>query len=178
MRRHFSVPVGVIAGFALAIMLGQTAAPAPTVGQRLSNLERRVTDLESKLQQAGKAPPGRALITRSSLSTADLAKYIGSTEAQIFADDGEFLGDLNSDFGAKSIANEVGSHGSDVASKSMWNNVGRYGGEVAALSPFNEVSARPPRLLYKGEFVCFVTVNETKTPRVHPHVLRAAVRGD
>jgi len=178
MRRHFSVPVSIIAGFSLAIMLGQTAAPAPTVEQRLSHLERRVAELESKFKQAGDAQPAKAPLARSSLSAADLAKYIGSTDAQIFADDGEFLGDLSGEFGSKSIGNDVGSHGSDVASKSMWNEVGRYIGEVAALSPFNEVSARPPRLLYKGEFVCLVTVNKTKTPRVHPHVLRAAVRGD
>lgn len=178
MRSHIAVPVSVVAGFSLAIMLGQTAAPAPTVEQRLANLEHRVAELESKFKQTGDAQPGKAPPARGSLSAADLAKYIGSTDAQIFADDGEFLGDLSGEFGSKSIGNDVGLHGSDVASKSMWNEVGRYGGEVAALSPFNEVSARPPRLLYKGEFVCFVTVNKTKTPRVHPHVLRAAVRGD
>ena len=178
MRCHIAVPASVIAGFSLAIMLGQTAAPAPTVEQRLANLERRVADLESKLKQTGDAPPSKGPILQGSLGAADLAKYIGSTEAKIFADDGEFLGDLSGEVGAKSIGNDVGSHGSDVASKSMWNEVGRYGGEVAALSPFNEVSSRPPKLLYKGDFVCFVTVNRTKTPRVHPHVLRAAVRGD
>lgn len=177
MNSKLLVPIACLGGFTVAVMLGQTSGSRSTIEQRVTDLERRVAALEAagrttKPDRIPASPAG------GSLSTTDIAKYVGSAEAQVFADDGEFLGDLTGAVGSKSIGNEVGSFGSEVASKSMWNEVGRYGGKVASLSPFNEVSSRPPKLIYKGEFVCYVTVNNVKTPRVHPLVLRLAVRGE
>lgn len=176
MRKTTSFLFVLVFGFTLAIMMGQTTR-TPPLDQRVSDLERRVTALENQLRGV---KPSAPVVTppKTTLSAADLALYIGSSEAQIFADDGEFLGNLSSQFSSKSIGSDVGSHGSSVGAKSMFNSVSKYGSTVGAMSAFNNVSTRPPKLLYKGEFICYVSVNSVKTPRVHPHVLRAAVRGE
>ena len=179
-NKKLSAIVIFVSGFALAIMLGQTSRSGSTIEQRMTDVERRLTAVENRLAQNAPAAldTSKKKKTVTNLSSADLAEYLGSADAQVLADDGTFLGDLTNRFGLKSIGNDVGQHGSTVATKSMYNTVGQYGGSVGQYSPFNEVCTHPPKLLFHGEFVCFVTVNTTKSPRVNPDVLRVAVRGE
>lgn len=75
----------------------------------------------------------------------------------LVAQDGTYLGVLHSEF----------------ASKSILNDFGRYGSEFSSLSAFNDLASKPPMLFDGDNFICYVTTNTLKMPRVSPYSLSA-----
>jgi hypothetical protein len=105
-----------------------------------------------------------------------LVTMIQTDKLIIMADDGTFLGRVSTDeYATDSISNSVGRHGSEVRRESVFNEVGRYGSSVSSESANNDIASNPPKLLYKGEFVAYLSANELKTPRVSLEKLMAAV---
>lgn len=94
----------------------------------------------------------------------------------IFAQDGKFLGEINSNrFAQNSIANQYGPYGSSYSSTSIFNSFGTYGGQFSAQSPFNPFASSPPVLVSNGTALAFVTTNGAKTPRVDPNAIKACL---
>lgn len=151
-------------------------ATGPNLALRVAALEARVAALEHRLV-GERQSESRITVnsTQEVLSLDNIRQLIGSTEAIVIADDGTFLGDLSQSLSRKSIANDIGPHGSNISPKSMFNDIGVYGNSISPRSARCELSQDPPRLFFKGRFVCYVTVNKMKSPRIHPDVLRAAV---
>ncbi|MEX1026688.1 MAG: hypothetical protein WD049_01585 [Candidatus Paceibacterota bacterium] len=94
----------------------------------------------------------------------------------IIAADGQFLGMISDNqFDAKSISNQVGQYGGAVGRFSIFNEVGKYGGKIGQYSPFNAISFKPPQIYIDGKAVCYLTVDEFKSPRLDPRLLKAWV---
>ena len=134
--------------------------------QKLTDQEGAALDvwLSSLLVKLGRA---------SSASPSQLAGGLEALEgALIIAQDGQFLGKITRNSADRdSITNTVGPYGSEVSSTSIFNSVGKYGSEVSSSSPFNSVASTPPRIFKGDKFVCYLTVNTVKQPRVDPHLL-------
>lgn len=152
----------------------QQAGASTTLAKRVQTLEALVVTLEKRisvLEAAGVAPqpaqvPGK-------VTTFDQL----DGKAVIIASDGVFLGLISSNsFDAKSITNEVGTHGSEVASNSIFNSVGRYGSEVSSNSPWNDLASSPPKVFVGETFVGYLTKNEFKKPRFDPEALVAYLK--
>lgn len=93
--------------------------------------------------------------------------------AKIVADDGTFLGTIESAYDSDSVLNEYGQHGSQYGSDSIWNEYGQYGGKYATNSPFNEYSSRPPMIIKSGQIIGYLTVNRSKSGALNPYVLKS-----
>lgn len=91
----------------------------------------------------------------------------------LIAQDGTYLGVLDSEFVSKSIFNDFGKYGSEFSSTSIWNDFGKYGSEFSSLSAFNDFASKPPLLVDEYGFICYVTTNTLKMPRVSPYSLIA-----
>ena len=92
--------------------------------------------------------------------------------AAVVANDGEFLGRIESAYSRESILNEYGPYGSEYRRTSIWNEYGPYGGEYSRLSPFNEYTGTPPLIILNGEAVAYLTVNRTLNG-INPFALKA-----
>jgi hypothetical protein len=91
----------------------------------------------------------------------------------IIAQDDTYLGMLDSGFASKSIFNDFGKYGSEFSSTSIWNDFSKYGSEFSSLSAFNDFASKPPMLFDGDNFICYVTTNTLKMPRVSPYSLIA-----
>ena len=93
-------------------------------------------------------------------------------ESYIEAGDGNFLGKLNPNrFDEESIFNRFSVYGNQFSPSSIFNKFSTYGNQFNALSPYNQFSTNPPRLYVRGEFVAYLTKNQTMRPRVDPDEL-------
>lgn len=93
-------------------------------------------------------------------------------ESFIEAADGAFLGKLTSNqYDQESIFNRFGPYGSQYSQTSVFNKFSNYGNQFSDLSPFNNFTKTPPKLYVKGQFVAYLTVNSTLSPRVDPDEL-------
>ena len=110
----------------------------------------------------------RALLSgRIPESAGELRRSKG--ESYIEGGDGTFLGKLNPNrFDPESIFNRFGRYGSKFSPDSIFNRFSTFGNQLNVLSPYSRLSANPPRLYVKGEFVGFLTKNGNKRPRVDP----------
>lgn len=97
-------------------------------------------------------------------------------ESFIIAADGTFLGRFTNEFDSDSIANEFGDHGSEFSRTSMFNEFSDYGSEFGRFSAMNPHASEPPRLFIGEAFSAWVTVNDSKMPRVNPYALRASAK--
>lgn len=94
--------------------------------------------------------------------------------ATLLAQDGTYLGMVSSDrYASESICNTYGSYGSPYASKSVRNKYGTYGGEYASQGAYNPYALNPPRIIYQGNAIGYLTKNSYKTGAVDPDVLFA-----
>jgi hypothetical protein len=89
----------------------------------------------------------------------------------IVAADGKIVGYLLSPFEGKSFLNAQGEYGSKFSSVSIWNEFGIYGSEYSQFSPFNKFSDTPPQIQKDGRALMYLTVNQTKSPRISPRAL-------
>jgi hypothetical protein len=68
---------------------------------------------------------------------------------RIYADDGTYLGRLNSNrYDPESVANPYARYGSPYSSESVNNPYGRYGSVYSELSPTNPYTSTPPVTVY------------------------------
>ena len=94
----------------------------------------------------------------------------------IFAQDGQFLGEISSNrFAQNSISNQYGAYGSTYSSTSIFNDFSKYGGQFSAQSPFKQFATSPPILVSNDVAVAFLTVNQAKSPRVDPNGVKACL---
>ncbi len=93
--------------------------------------------------------------------------------ASIVADDGTYLGRIESQYATESVLNEYGSYGSQYASKSIWNQYGSYGGEYASQSPFNPYTSTPPMIIKDGRVIAFLSINQSKSGALNPYVIKS-----
>ena len=113
----------------------------------------------------------QALLSDNIIESETHARQL-SGESFIEAQDGMFLGKLNPNkFDSDSIFNKFGPYGSKFSQTSIFNKFSDYGSQFSQLSPFNKFSQTPPKLLVKGRFVAFLTVNKYLSPRVDPENL-------
>lgn len=120
--------------------------------------------LKSQEGQAGQ--PARAI---SSSPGGSLNEILAG--AALVAHDGQFLGYWMDKYHSGSIFNQYGKFGSKYESKSIWNEYGNYGSKYNDLSPWNEYTNKPPIFVLNGKHICYLTMNQYKTPRVDPRQL-------
>lgn len=94
-----------------------------------------------------------------------------ATGAIIIAGDGEYLGEISSQFNRNSIFNEFGTYGSSFSSKSIWNRFGNYGNEFSNLSAFNPLATNPPKIFHNSTFIGYLTNNSLFLNRIKPYSL-------
>jgi len=94
----------------------------------------------------------------------------------LIADDGTFLGNVNSDqYDTDSIANRYGTYGSVYGTSSIWNEYGSYGSEYASLSAWNPYTSTPPCIYQSGVCVTYVTASTYIQPSIHPAELAVTI---
>jgi len=95
-------------------------------------------------------------------------------KATLLANEGTYLGKVSSNpFESESICNEFGTYGSEFASKSVRNEFGSYGSPFASQSAYNEFTSTPPRIIYQGGVVGYLTKNEFLRGALDPDLLFA-----
>lgn len=94
--------------------------------------------------------------------------------AIIIADDDNntYLGEIRSQFNAKSIFNEFGRYGSEFAATSIWNEFGRYGSEFGQYSAFSDFTFSPPMIVKDNTIIGRVTTNESLPDAINPNLLK------
>lgn len=79
----------------------------------------------------------------------------------LMASDGQYLGILSTNkFLANSILNEYGNYGSKFSATSIFNEYGQYGGQYSTKSPFNPYTTTPPKIMYGGNSIGYLTTNK------------------
>ena len=77
-----------------------------------------------------------------------------------------YIGSIANKFSSESIANDFG-WGSKFKLHSIMNEFGRFGSKFSSYSAFNSFATTPPIIINKNnEFVCYLTVNNFKTPSI------------
>ncbi len=96
-------------------------------------------------------------------------------QAIIIADDGNhtYLGEISSQFKAKSIFNEFGLHGSEFAANSIWNQFSLYGSAFMQFSAFNDFTSSPPMIVKNNTIIGRLTTNESLADGINPNLLKA-----
>ena len=136
----------------------------------IAALDRWFSNITKKLIEIGASPSApKSSASVSTAATLDFANLEGAT---IIAEDGQFLGKITANtIDSQSIINDIGRYGSEISSSSIRNSLSRYGSTISPLSAFNEIATDPPRIYKKGQFVAYLSTNNTKLPRVDPRAL-------
>ncbi len=102
-----------------------------------------------------------AINTGGNRYTAKYEITAASFPLYLYAQDGTFLGNINSnEYDRNSIANEYGNYGSPYRSDSIFNEFGDYGSPYSQYSVFNEYAQKPPKIINSnGETVGYLTAN-------------------
>jgi len=129
-------------------------------------LEALYDDVTSELAEIKKSSPPTP--TPTITPTSILKKGL-----RLIAQDGTYLGTLDSEFASESIFNDFGKYGSEFSSTSIWNDFSKYGSPFSSLSAFNDLAGEPPMLYDGDKFICYVTTNTLKSPRKSPYSLIA-----
>lgn len=111
-----------------------------------------------------------ALIAATSASAApsECANFVG---AAVVSADGDFLGNLSSEYDSKSIFNKYGKYGSKYQTTSIWNEQGKFGGKYSQLSPFNQYTSKSPLIIKGGKAIARLTKNKHTAGAVDPMML-------
>ena len=112
-----------------------------------------------------------ALVAAMPLSAQDVCSALKG--ATVVADDGTYLGKIDSPYASESILNEYGTYGSKYSTKSIWNEYGKYGGEYSKQSPFNKYSSTPPAVVKGGKVIAYLTVNSGIRGAINPYVVKS-----
>ncbi|HOI54140.1 MAG TPA: hypothetical protein PLP01_02720 [Phycisphaerae bacterium] len=111
-------------------------------------------------------------------TAAELIMAIRSGRAVVLADDGTFLGRISSEAtDPLGILNAQGPFGGDASGTSLMNGRSPYADAAGDMSVNNVAASRPPRLVYEGRTLAFVTVNPQVRPRVSLADVLAVLRG-
>jgi hypothetical protein len=111
--------------------------------------------------------------------SAQVDDFCDVLDADIVADDGQFIGRITPDpVAIDSLLNPTGDYGSEFSRLSIFNPFGPYGGTFSSLSPFNPTTFFPPRILRNAQPLARLTVNEFFSPRVDPDELVTWLRSD
>ena len=97
------------------------------------------------------------------ISSSDLLLLQG---AEIYGQDGQYLGDITGQYNTNSIFNSYGTYGSNYSSKSIWNTYVNYGSSYGSNSAFNSYTTTPPIIYKNSVAVGYLTTNSYKTPRI------------
>ena len=108
----------------------------------------------------------------SELNEDQVRMIVLNAGCHVEAADGTFLGKLASKYNQESISNDYGQYGSKYAQTSMFNEYSPFGSAYSQTGAFNKYAQEPPRIVLDGKLLAYVTVNEFKTPRIDPQVLR------
>jgi hypothetical protein len=93
-------------------------------------------------------------------------------ESFLLAQDGQFLGMLSSNrYQIDSVLNEYGSYGSKYSSTSIFNQYGNYGSRFGQYSAFNPYASNPPQVIYRGQWVGYLSTNTFLQNRIDSHQL-------
>ena len=154
-----------------------------TLQSERDNLKLEITALNSQLTllQSEESSTSPTLTTppapsppppTPSTSTPNLSITPELHEGQhLVAQDGTYLGILDSEFASKSVFNDFGEYGSEFSSTSIWNDFSEYGSMFSSLSAFNDLASEPPMLYDEETFICYVTTNTFISPRISPFSL-------
>ena len=93
--------------------------------------------------------------------------------ATVIAEDGTYLGKMESPYSTDSMFNEYGTYGSRYSQDSIWNEYGEYGGKYSVNSPFNRYSSTPPTIYTKTKKTSKLTINKHLPYTVNPYVARS-----
>ena len=93
--------------------------------------------------------------------------------ATVVAEDGTFLGKMESTYSSDSIFNKYGEYGSKYSSSSIWNKYGQYGSKYSADSPFNKYSSTPPTIITKSRKTAKLTINKNLPYTDNPYAARS-----
>ena len=112
-------------------------------------------------------------------TVAELITAIRSGKAVILADDGTFLGKISDDRSdGQAIGNPDGPFGSPDGRWSLMNPQSRYAKGDDDLSVGNPKAKRPPKLLFDGRVLAYVTENADLKPRVSLGDVLAVLKGE
>lgn len=141
-----------------------------SLNDNYDTLKALYDDVTNELAEIKKSSPSTPASTPAptTVPTSTLKKGL-----RLVAQDGTYLGTLDSQFGSESIFNDFGRYGSEFSSTSIWNDFSQYGSKFSSLSAFNELASKPPMLFDEDNFICYVTTNTLKIPRVSPYSLIA-----
>ena len=109
----------------------------------------------------------------SSLPATASSLCIELVGATVVADDGTYLGKMESTYSSDSIFNEHGTYGSKYSSNSIWNEYGQYRSKYSAKSPFNKYSSTPPTIITKSRKTAKLTINQNLPYTVNPYAVRS-----
>ena len=111
-----------------------------------------------------------------SISSSDLLLLQG---AEIYGQDGQYLGDITGQYNTNSIFNSYGTYGSTYGSTSIWYKYGNYGGSYGLYSPFNSYTTTPPKIRKNMQSllvrVGYLTTNSNITPCIYYFCLTARI---
>jgi hypothetical protein len=94
--------------------------------------------------------------------------------ATLLASDGTYLGKVSSNqFDYESICNDFGAYGNPFAYVSVRNDFGPYGNPYSLKSVYNEFTSTPPRIIYQGAVVGYLTKNSYLRGALDPDLLFA-----
>jgi len=112
-------------------------------------------------------------------TAAELITAIRSGKAIVLADDGTFLGKVSADRSdSQAILNPDGLFGGPASESGLMNPKSRYAGGEGDLSAGNPNAKRPPKLLFDGRMLAYVTENATLKPRVSLRDVLAVLKGE
>ena len=100
----------------------------------------------------------------------NVCQYVAG--AKVVADDGKFLGTIESKYSGDSIFNEYGTFGSKYSGDSIWNEYGTYGGKYSSSSPFNDYTSSAPMLIKNNQVIARLTTNRYLQGAVNPYALK------
>ena len=105
-----------------------------------------------------------SVVSTSFMTARPVSAYSVCNElkgASVVAQDGTYLGKLDSAYSTDSIFNDYGIYGNKYSSNSIWNEYGQYGGKYSMNSPFNKYSSTPPVIYTTNNKTANLTINKT-----------------
>lgn len=105
-------------------------------------------------------------------STVTIQTIDGS--ATLLANDGTYLGVVSSNkYQTDSICNKYGTYGNPYSTKSVRNKYSTYGSPYSTQSAYNPYTSNPPKIIFQGQIVGYLTKNSYKAGAVDPDILFA-----
>ncbi|QWD71573.1 hypothetical protein C2756_10915 [Polynucleobacter sp. UB-Siik-W21] len=111
-----------------------------------------------------------AIAISSLVFAQNVCQYVAG--AKVVAEDGKYLGTIESKYSSDSIFNEYGTYGSKYSGDSIWNEYGSYGGKYSSSSPFNDYTSSAPMIINNNQVIARLTTNRYLQNAVNPYALK------